>query len=72
MQGRLTGQLDPNTTVFICGRSPTSESVSQVSWNNLGSGLVVITVAGFNIPKPPQNYSLVVQGSFTGRELQTT
>ena len=36
-------------------------------WNNLGAGLVVITVSAFNIPKPPQNYALVVQGRFTGQ-----
>ena len=41
----------------------------QVSWNNLGAGLVVITVTAFRIkayPYSPQLFSLVVQGSFTG------
>lgn len=41
----------------------------QVAWNNLGPGLVVITVTAFFITPPPyspQPFSLVVQGSFTG------
>lgn len=41
----------------------------QVSWNNLGAGLVIITVTAFRIkayPYSPQLFSLVVQGSFTG------
>lgn len=31
------------------------------------SGLVVITVSATTLPVPPQNYSLVVQGAFTGQ-----
>ena len=41
----------------------------QVSWTNLGAGLVVITVTASRITPPPyspQPFSLVVQGSFTG------
>lgn len=40
-----------------------------MSWNNLGAGLVVITVTASRITPPPyspQPFSLVVQGSFTG------
>ena len=29
-------------------------------------GILLITVTGYNIPKGPQNYSLAVQGDFTG------
>ena len=39
----------------------------QVTWQNLTAGAVIITVQGFNIPVGPQNYSLVVQGQFSGQ-----
>ena len=39
----------------------------QVTWQNLTAGAVIITVQGFNIPMGPQNYSLVVQGQFSGQ-----
>ncbi len=38
----------------------------QVTIATQTPGLVLITVTGFNIPKGPQNYSLAVQGDFTG------
>lgn len=38
----------------------------QVSIATQTPGVVVITVTGFNVPKGPQNYSLAVQGDFTG------
>lgn len=40
----------------------------QVVLDTVGSGVVVITVTGFAIQTPlgPQNYSLAVQGSFSG------
>lgn len=38
----------------------------QVSIPNISSGIVVITVSGFSVPVGPQNYSLAVQGAFTG------
>lgn len=33
----------------------------QVAIDNMGPGLVVISVIGYNIPQGPQKYSLVVQ-----------
>lgn len=53
------------------GHADDGHAFMQVSWDDLDAGLVVITVAGYNIPFGPQLYSLVVQGSFTG-QLEST
>ncbi|KAK9836281.1 hypothetical protein WJX81_001826 [Elliptochloris bilobata] len=41
-------------------------NVEQVAIDSMDAGLVVITVMGFCIPFGPQNYSLAVQGNFSG------
>ncbi|KAK9815059.1 hypothetical protein WJX73_006174 [Symbiochloris irregularis] len=42
-------------------------NVEQVNLPYTTSGLVVITVSATSLPMAPQNYSLVVQGAFTGQ-----
>lgn len=42
----------------------------QAALDNLTPGVVIITVTGFAVPRPPQRYALVVQVSLAPYEAQ--